>query len=156
MRHLPEERASREQAIDIRLHLRVVLFPLGGLQRTLDHLREAEANAEHLNDHRRLGQVLASMIGCWWLMGAPERAVEYGERALAIAAALGDVVLQMRSTLSLGQAYVTMGHYRRAADYLRRTLESSRGDIRYQRFGGAVIPAVNSRAWLAWSLRRAG
>jgi tetratricopeptide (TPR) repeat protein len=156
LRHLPDERASREQAIDIRLHLRVVLFPLGGLQRALDHLREAEANAEHLNDHRRLGQVIASMIGCWWLIGAPERAVEYGERALAIAAVLGDVVLQIRSTLSLGQAYVTMGHYRRAAGYLRKTLESARSDIRYQRFGGSVIPAVNSRAWLAWSLAELG
>jgi class 3 adenylate cyclase/tetratricopeptide (TPR) repeat protein len=156
LRHLPEERASREQAIDIRLHLRVVLFPLGGLQRTLEHLREAEANAEHLNDHRRLGQVLASMIGCWWLIGAPELAVQCGERALAIAEALRDGVLQMRSTLSLGQAYVTMGHYRRAADYLRKTLESSRSDIRYQRFGGAVIPAVNCRAWLAWSLAELG
>ena len=84
LRHLPEERDTREQAIDIRLHLRVVLFPLGGLQRTLDHLREAETYAEHLNDQRRLGQVLSSMIGCWWLMGAPERAVECGERALPL------------------------------------------------------------------------
>jgi tetratricopeptide (TPR) repeat protein len=156
LRHLPEERASREQAIDIRLHLRTVLFPLGELQRALDGLHEAEAYAEHLNDQRRLGQVLASTIGCWWLMGVPERAVEYGERARAIAAALGDVVLQMRSTLSLGQAYVTMGHFRRAADYLRKTLESPQGDIRYQRFGGAVVPAVNSRAWLAWSLAELG
>jgi tetratricopeptide (TPR) repeat protein len=119
-------------------------------------LREAEAYAEHLNDQRRLGQVLASTIGCWWLMGVPERAVEYGERAWAIAAALGDVVLQMRSTISLGQAYVTMGHFRRAADYLRKTLESPQGDLRYQRFGGAVVPAVNSRVWLAWSLAELG
>ena len=104
----------------------------------LDLLREAEASAEHLHDQRRLGQVLASMIGCWWLMGAPERAVEYGERACAIAAALGDVGLQMKSTLSLGQAYVTMGHYRQAADCLRRTMEALQGDLRYQRFGGAA------------------
>jgi tetratricopeptide (TPR) repeat protein len=156
LRHLPEERASCEQAIDIRLHFRVVLFPLGELQRTLDRLREAEAYAARLNDQRRLGQVLASMIGCWWLMGAPDHAVEYGERARSIAAALGDVELQMRSTLSLGQAYVTMGHYRRAADFLRTTLESPQGDLRYQRYGGAVIPAVNSRAWLAWSLAELG
>jgi predicted ATPase len=102
LRHLPEDRATLEQAIDIRLHLRSVLFPLGGLQRALDFLREAEASAEHLHDQRRLGQVLASTISSWWLIGAPKRAVEYGERACAIAAALGDVGLQMSSTLSLG------------------------------------------------------
>ena len=31
--HLPEGRDTREQAIDIRLHLRPVLFPLGKVQR---------------------------------------------------------------------------------------------------------------------------
>jgi class 3 adenylate cyclase/tetratricopeptide (TPR) repeat protein len=156
LRHLPEDRGTREQAIDIRLNLRVVLFPLGGLQRALDHLREAETVADHLNDQRRLGQVLASTITGWWLMGAPERAVEDGERACAIAVALGDVVLQRRSTLSLGQAYVTMGHYRRAADYLRRTMQTPQGDILSQRFGSSAMPAVLSRAWLAWSLAELG
>jgi tetratricopeptide (TPR) repeat protein len=156
LRHLPEERASREQAIDIRLNLRPVLFPLGELQRTLDHLREAETYAEHLNDHRRLGQVLSSTISCWWLMGEPERAVEYGERALTIAAALEDIVLQMNSHLSLGQTYVTMGHYRRAADYFRRTIESLQGDRRYQRFGAAILPTGVSRAWFVWCLAELG
>jgi predicted ATPase len=102
--YLPENRGTREQAIDIRLNLRPVLFPLGELKRALDRLREAETVAEHLHDQcrRRLGQVLASTSSCWWLMGAPECAVEYGERALTIAAALGDVGLQVISYLSLG------------------------------------------------------
>jgi tetratricopeptide (TPR) repeat protein len=154
--HLPENRNTREQAIDIRLNLRVVLFPLGGLQRALDHLREAETVADHLNDQRRLGQVLASTITGWWLMGAPAGAVEDGERARTIAAALGDVVLQRRSTLSLGQAYVTMGDYRRGADYLSRTIDALQGDLLSPRFGSTVIPTIMSRAWLAWSLAELG
>jgi tetratricopeptide (TPR) repeat protein len=156
LRHLPEDRDTREQAIDIRLHLRVVLFPLGGLQRALDHLREAGTVAAHLNDQRRLGQVLASTLTSWQLMGAPARAVEDGERAHTIAAALGDVVLQRRSTLSLGQAYVTMGDYRRGADYLSRTIDALQGDLFSPRFESPVIPAVTSRAWLAWSLAELG
>ena len=156
LRHLPEDRDTREQAIDIRLNLRVVLFPLGGLQRALDYLREAETVADHLHDQRRLGQVLASIIGCWYLIGAPERAVECGERACAIAAALGDVGLQMRSTLSLVQAYVTMGHYRRAADYLSRTMHAPQGNILSQRFGSSAMPAIVSRTWMAWSLAELG
>jgi class 3 adenylate cyclase/tetratricopeptide (TPR) repeat protein len=156
LRHLPEGRAAREQAIDIWLNLRPVLFPLGGLRRALDHLREAETYAEHLNDQRRLGQVLSSMISCWWLMGEPERAVECGERALTIAAALEDIVLQMNSHLSLGQTYVTMGHYRRAADYFRRIIGSLQGDRGYQRFGAAILPTIVCRAWFVWCLAELG
>jgi class 3 adenylate cyclase/tetratricopeptide (TPR) repeat protein len=154
--YLPEGRDTHEQAIDIRLHLRQGLFPLGRVQRVLDLLREAEVFAEHLHDQRRLMQVLFSMGSCWWLMGAPERAVEYVERACAIASALGDVVLQRSSTLSLGHAYVTMGHYRQAADCLRRSIDALQGDLRYQRLGAASVPAVTSRVWLAWSLAELG
>jgi tetratricopeptide (TPR) repeat protein len=154
--HLPEDHATLEQAIDIRLHLRPVLSPLGEIQRGLDRLREAETLAERLNDQRRLGQVLASMISSWYLVGAPERAVAYGERACAIAAALGDVVVQTRSTLTLGQAYVTMGDYRQAADYLSRTIDALQNDLPSPSFGSTTMPAVMSRAWLAWSLAELG
>jgi class 3 adenylate cyclase/tetratricopeptide (TPR) repeat protein len=156
LRHLPEDRGTCEQAIDIHLQLRPVLSPLGELQRGLDRLREAETLAQRLNDPRRLGQVLASTINFWWLLGAPERAVAYAERACAIAVALGDGVIQMRSTLSLGQAYVTMGSYRRAAHYLSKTIDALQDDRPSPSFGSAIMPAVMSRAWLAWSLAELG
>jgi len=156
LRHLPEDRARLEQAIDIRLHLQPVLSALRRFLRALELLREAEVDAERLHDQRRLGQVLSATIGCWWQVGAPERAVEYGKRAGAIAAALGDVVLQMRSTLSLGQTYVTMGHYRRAADCLRGTIETLQGDFLSQRLGAPSVPAVSSRAWLVLGLAELG
>ena len=55
--HLPEQRATREQAIDLRLALRSALWPSGDLGRILAYLREAEALAAALDDPRRLGQV---------------------------------------------------------------------------------------------------
>src|SRR5262245_43741242 len=55
--HLPEQRVTREQAIDLRLALRSALLPLGDFRRVLAVLREAEAFAEALNDPRRLAQV---------------------------------------------------------------------------------------------------
>ena len=154
--HLPEDQDIQQQAIDIRLHLRRVLFPLGQVQRALDLLREAEAYAECLHDPGRLGQVASSMISCWNLLGTPERAVEYGERACAVAAAIGDVGLQMRSTVFLGQAYVSLGHYRRAADALRETIDALHGEIRSPQVGSAASPAIASRTWLAWSLAELG
>jgi predicted ATPase len=55
--HLPETRATREQAIDLRLALRTALRPLGNSERILACLREAETLAVSLDDHRRLGQI---------------------------------------------------------------------------------------------------
>ena len=55
--HLPEQRDTREQAIDLRLALRSALLPSGDLGRILAALREAEALAEALDDPRRLGQI---------------------------------------------------------------------------------------------------
>ena len=60
--HLPEQRDTREQAIDLRLALRTALRPLGDFGRILAYLREAEALAEALDDPRRLGQVSALSV----------------------------------------------------------------------------------------------
>jgi predicted ATPase len=60
LEHLPEQRDTREQAIDLRLALRNALFPAGdsqSRQRILMLLREAESLAAALDDPRRLGQV---------------------------------------------------------------------------------------------------
>src|SRR4030095_3949622 len=54
--HLPEQRDTREQAIDLRLALRSALMPSGDWGRTLTALREAESLAAALDDSRRLGQ----------------------------------------------------------------------------------------------------
>jgi predicted ATPase len=55
--HLPEQRDTIEQAIDLRLALRSALLPSGDSGRILAALREAEALAAALDDPRRLGQV---------------------------------------------------------------------------------------------------
>ncbi len=55
--HLPEQRDTREQAIDLRLALRSALFPSGDSRHILTVLREAEALAATLDDPHRLGQV---------------------------------------------------------------------------------------------------
>ncbi len=57
LQHLPETRATHEQAIDLRLALRSALLRHGDFGRILAVLREAEALAVALDDPRRLGQV---------------------------------------------------------------------------------------------------
>src|SRR5713101_3685805 len=55
--HLPEQRDTQEQAIDLRLALRSALYPSGDSGRILAALREAESLAAALDDQHRLGQV---------------------------------------------------------------------------------------------------
>jgi predicted ATPase len=83
LRHLPEQRATREQAIDLRLALRSALAPSGHSGRILANLREAEALAEALDDPRRLGQVSFFLALHFRNRGAYDQAIASGQRALA-------------------------------------------------------------------------
>jgi class 3 adenylate cyclase/tetratricopeptide (TPR) repeat protein len=147
--HLPEQRATREQAIDLRLALHAALFPSGDSGRILVALREAEALAAVLDDSRRLGQLSVHMSTHLCLIGAHDRAIAAAQRALALAMASGDVVLQALANQQLSAAYHAQGDYRRAIDCLRQTVAALDGARRHERFGLAFLPAVNSRARLA-------
>ncbi|HSX76958.1 MAG TPA: AAA family ATPase, partial [Candidatus Saccharimonadia bacterium] len=81
--HLPEQRDTREQAIDLRLALRSALLSSGDTGRILACLREAEALAEALDDHRRLGHVSAILSFHFRGRGAHDQAIaEVPEAAL--------------------------------------------------------------------------
>ena len=104
--HLPDSRAVTEQAIDLQLGIHGALNALGEAPgRMLDHLRRAEALGETLGDQRRLGSVYATMCLNGWLAGEVDRAIVYGQRALAVAATLGHVGLQAWAHLNLGRTY---------------------------------------------------
>jgi class 3 adenylate cyclase/tetratricopeptide (TPR) repeat protein len=147
--HLPEQRDTREQAIDLRLALRAALRPLGNLGRILACLREAEALAGALDDPRRLTQVALFLSNHFYLMGVYDQAMGAAQRALALATASGEVVLQAQANYYLGVAYMAQGDYRRAIDCLGQTVVSLDGARRHERFGWALLPAVASHNRLA-------
>ena len=154
--HLPESRATQEQAIDLRLDLRNALMALGEFRQMLDYLREAATLAEALDDQPRLGRVSVYMCRYFREMGDHDGAVESGQHALAIAETLGDVALQVLAHHSLGVTYHALGDYRRAMGLLRSNVESLAGDLIRERFGMTSLPAVLSRAWLARCLAELG
>jgi class 3 adenylate cyclase/tetratricopeptide (TPR) repeat protein len=147
--HLPEQRDTRAQAIDLRLALRAALRPLGNLGRILACLREAEALAEALDDPRRLAQVSLFLSNHFYLMGVYDQAIAAAQRALAVATASGEVVLHAQANYYLGVAYMAQGDYRGAIDCLRQTVASLDGARRHERFGWALLPAVASHNRLA-------
>ena len=118
--------------------------------RILTSLREAEALAAALDDPRRLGQVSGLLAEHFRFMGAYDQAIAAAQRALALATASGDVVLQALASRDLGLAYQAQGAYQPAIDALGQTIASLEGPRRHERFGRVILPAVISRAYLAW------
>ena len=149
--HLPEQRHTREQAIDLRLALRSALRPSGDSGRILACLREAEVLAEALDDPRRLAQISHLLSEHFRIMGAHDQAITAAQRALALAMAGGDVAVHAIANQHLGFTYHDHGAYRRAIDCLGQTVASFEGVRRHERFGLVYLPAVNSRAYLATS-----
>src|SRR5262249_25450997 len=116
--HLPEQRDTREQALDLRLALRSALGPSGDSGRTLANLLEAEALAAALDDPRRLGQLSCFLSAHFNNGGAHAQAIAAGQRALALATTSGNVDLRALANDVLGRAYEAQGDYRRAIDCL--------------------------------------
>jgi predicted ATPase len=150
LQHLPEDRATHEQAIDLRLALRSALLPSGDLGRILAHLREAESLAAALDDPLRLGQVCGFLSFHCYLTGAHDQAIAAAQRVLALAKASREAVLEALAQQYLGFASLAQGKYRRAIDHFRQTVAALDGARRRERFGQVFLPAVQSRVFLAW------
>src|SRR5262245_26352754 len=154
--HLPETRATREQAIDLRLALRTALFPSGDFRRVLTVLREAESLAAALNDPRRLGQASVSLSFHFYQRGAYDQAIAAAQHALALAMAEGDVVLQALVNHQLGRAYHYQGDYHRAVDCFGQAVAFFDGARRHEHSERVLLPAVHARGSLAWCYAELG
>jgi len=154
--HVPEGRETIEQAIDLRIELRNSLFPFADLERIFDHLREGEILAKRIGDQRRFGWISFYKAANLWHVGDPVKSLEAGKRALDVAHAHGDLALQIVTTLRLGQAYLSIGDYKRARECLESNVRSLDGDLLLERFGEAWLPSVVSRSWLVQVLGERG
>ena len=149
LQHLPETRDTRERAIDLQLALRTALYPSRDVGRILACLRQAESLAVALNDPQRLSQVSRFLARHFSIMGAHDQAIAAAQRALALATAGGEVVLQALANEYLGLAYLGQRNYRQAIDCYKQTVTALDGALRHERFGEVFLPAVLSHADLA-------
>jgi tetratricopeptide (TPR) repeat protein len=157
LKHLPQNRQTIEQAIDIRIEMRSSLLPLGEQAKILARMREAEALAESLDDQRRLGQVSAYLSGYFVQAGNDNiQAIEKGQRAFAIASAIGDFGLQVQANHFLASSYHAVSDYDRAINHFRKNVASLSGDQIYERFGLAFLPSVGARYQLVLLLAERG
>ncbi|MGQ3277963.1 MAG: tetratricopeptide repeat protein [Shinella sp.] len=146
---LPETRETLEQAIDLRFDLKTSLTPIGQFDRIVSHLREAEDLARRLGDQRRLARCFFHMCQTLGLSGDPKEATAFGQQALELADALGDVQLQVAATLFLGTASFSTLDHRQVEPLFLRALNLLDAQPSFERFGLTGFPAVTVRAFLA-------
>ncbi len=154
--HLPENRRTLEQAIDVRFELRNALQPLGERGRIADCLREAEELANRIQDARRLGWAQSYLTDHFWILGRYTETAEAGGRALRIAEQLSDLPLRVVTNLPLGLAHHTSGDYRRAMVYFGWNVVRLGPEHVRERFGMFVLPSTFSRSFMAWALAELG
>jgi tetratricopeptide (TPR) repeat protein len=157
LRHLARHPEWQERAIDLHLDASRVLMVSGERAKSVDHARQAEVLAESLGDERRLGRALAFLATRTWNWGDSDRALELGQRALAIAVRLNDVALQTSVNYLIGWIGQTEGEYRRSAEVLRHVAEALQGEPRYESLATSnLLGPASTRAYLGWCLAEMG
>jgi class 3 adenylate cyclase/tetratricopeptide (TPR) repeat protein len=119
LQQLPQDRATTEQGIDLRIHLRNPLFELSEWGRIRDYLVEAETLARNLGDQRREAWVACYLINYYVNTGNPARAIELSPRALAVA----DPAIETTTSFMLSRAYHALGDYGTASTVSQRNVE---------------------------------
>ncbi len=156
LKHIPAGREKLGQQIDLHLDLRNVLFLLGDLTGVAEHLHAAESLAETLGERRRWVRTLNFLNSYYGIAGDPERAVQYGERALALIGADDEPSLSAVAHYYLGAAYNKMGHYSQAIEVLKRGMQKVEGPRRHERYGTTVVLSVICRSHLMQCLAAVG
>ena len=156
LRHLPDSRQKLEQHIDLHLDARNALFLLGDLSRIAEHLHAAEALAETLGERQRMVRILDFLNSYYGLAGEPERAIEFGRRALDLTAASENPASNAVTNYYLGVAYKQTGQYSQAIGVLEHGMQSVEGNLRHERLGTALVLSVSCRSHLVQCLAATG
>src|SRR5262245_21645581 len=153
---LPENQATLEQGVEIRIELRPVQNLLGEVRRSLERLREAETLAAKLNDDRRRGRVYAFMTTTLSHLGELDEALVAGTQALEIAGRLGDLKLRLLTTIYLEQAHYHRCDYERVVELATDNLAALPAAWIYESFGSATPISIFDRYWLVRGLAELG
>jgi class 3 adenylate cyclase/tetratricopeptide (TPR) repeat protein len=156
LQHLPDSPERDAQAIDLRFDLGRALLPLGAVARIFALLQEIVALAEARHDQRRLGLAYRQLINHFLNTGDPVRALDVGQRALALATRLDDVALQLSTRFALARVYGDLGDYRQAVDICRHIVATYTDDMLPQLSNTLGPGATRARAYAAWSLAELG
>jgi class 3 adenylate cyclase/tetratricopeptide (TPR) repeat protein len=156
LERLPDTKAKLEASFETHYELRHMLFQLGEVRQGLEHLREAEALAERLNDDHRRGRVFAALMHLHAILGELDEALAAGNQALKFGTRLGDLRLRIQTLAHLVQVHCYRGEYPRAIELATVNLAELPPDGAHESFGLPAPPAVYTRFWLVPSFAQLG
>ena len=154
--HLPSSVERTRAEIDVRIELRHALTPLGLVQRTLDHLRAAEALAQGLGDTPKLGWIVSFIANCLFLQGHYRDALAIGQRALEIAEKQSDHALGIATQMYIARARLNRGEYETAVALLDAILPSLQTRTSDDFLGLTILPNAWVRSTRATALAELG
>lgn len=129
------DRVDLNQAIEIRLALRVAMAATGDLDQVRRYLEEAEELAHSRGDERRLMQILISRSTILNNLGDLDEALRTGLNGRRLAERFEDEASVISSGFALGQAYWNLGQFARAERILTETISAIPRERRTTRTG---------------------
>ncbi len=153
---LDEPAASRASELSLRMHALGAQLPLGQLHDIVTNLERAETITRELGDVRRQANVQFQLAVMLWTRGSYRQGLQTADMAVNTAADAGNAWVRMAAMQARMLHYHGLGQYERVAATAREiehdfAAELSAGQILP---GWAVIPGVNTKAFLADSLWR--
>jgi tetratricopeptide (TPR) repeat protein len=133
--HLPPEPQAINQAIEIRLGLRVALVATGDLDQVRHYLQEAEALARSIDDERQVMPIVISRSIILNNLGDLNEALEAGLNGHALAERYANEACLISAGFALGQAYWNRGDFPKAEQVLSQTIDNHARDWRSTRAG---------------------
>jgi class 3 adenylate cyclase/tetratricopeptide (TPR) repeat protein len=155
--HLPQRQDTIEQSIDVRCELRNALYPLAGLGRLYDLLKEAERLSEMIDDAPRRERVASYLTHYLWAIGRHRDALAVGQRSLPHGVLDPRTPVQLlASNWVVGQIHHALGDYPAAVAFFDGMLRRVEGDMVASSFGSHGLPVVFARSWMTRALAELG
>jgi DNA-binding SARP family transcriptional activator len=152
----PSTPEHKTQAFDLRFALMTALGFLSYYERAREVGLEAEALARDLDDRSRLGWVSVGLCLADHVTDRDPEAEKFGTRALALAEALDDPVLQAAALGNLTMIFYNAYDPAGAVRIAREAFKAWRLDLREAHSAGTVYRIVLGRHFLARTLAQIG
>jgi class 3 adenylate cyclase/tetratricopeptide (TPR) repeat protein len=133
--HLPWDRATLENSIDLRLQLRTVYSATSRLGEWADMAQEAEATAREIGDEQRRLRSALLRAAVLNFAGSPQESIAVCEDVLRSPASADSQALRVVASYTLGQAHFVAGNLAAAAEVFTPLSESLRGEQELVRLG---------------------
>jgi len=156
LRHRPETRETARLGIEVRLDLRAPLWRTGRPDPLFERFQEAEALATRYGETASLDTILAFLVQYHWAKGEHERAVEYGDRVLALADERDDLTLRVTAHYYLSHAYRSLGRYPETIQHAQAIIALLEGPRAVERFGLSGLPYAGACGMAAFALAEQG